>query len=146
MGWSYTGRHVPAEIQATIEDALEVLSLEEPGAREYFMHSVLCDWPDDVCLTIVARIFEAMKPRYSKFIVYEIVIPATGADCQATAVDWMMMVMFSSSERTEDDWLSFFERGGLKVRNIWSMENILESLIECELAAPDPYRSMSTCV
>ncbi|KAF2728581.1 hydroxyindole O-methyltransferase [Polyplosphaeria fusca] len=104
------------------------------GARAYYMHSVLHDWPDDVNRKILARVTEAMERGYSKLLVNENVIPATGADWQATAEDIMVMITSSSLERTEGNWRDLLEGAGLKICNIWSTDNALESLIECELS------------
>lgn len=103
------------------------------GSRAYYMHSVLHDWPDEFCLKILARIKEAMKPGYSKLLINENVIPAVKADWQATSLDLMMMTLLSSRERTENDWRNLLSIAGLKVTNIWSVANGVESLIECEL-------------
>lgn len=104
------------------------------GARAYYMHSVLHDWPDDVCLKILSRVKEAMKPGYSKLLINENVIPAMGADWQATAEDIMVMITSSSLERTERHWRNLVESAGMKVCGIWKTENALEHLVECELA------------
>ncbi|KAI1775116.1 hydroxyindole O-methyltransferase [Hypoxylon cercidicola] len=108
---------------------------EQPvkGSRAYFMHSVLHDWPDNICHRILARIREAMKPGYSKLLINENVMPATGADWQATAEDLMVMITSSSLERSEDNWRAMLRDAGFKVNCIWRTDNALESLIECEL-------------
>lgn len=100
------------------------------------MHSVLHDWPDEVCKSILKQIAAAMKPGYSKLLINENIIPDKGADWQATALDMMMITLFSSKERTLTDWHRLLESPevGLKIAGIWSVENSQESLIECELA------------
>jgi len=75
-----------------------------------------------------------MKPGYSKLLVNENVIPDIEADWQLTALDLMMMTMVSSGERKEQQWRQLLEKAGLKILKIWSYENGVESLIECELA------------
>ncbi|KAL2755543.1 hypothetical protein ACRALDRAFT_1076879 [Sodiomyces alcalophilus JCM 7366] len=109
---------------------------EQPvkGARAYYMHSVLHDWTDDVCDSILARVTAAMKPGYSKLLINENVIPGTGADWQATALDLVMLSLFTSKERTEADWRRLLGKAGLKIVNIWGKGEGVESLIECELA------------
>jgi hypothetical protein len=104
------------------------------GSRAYYMHSVLHDWPDDVCHKILTRVTQAMKPGYSRLLVNENVIPAMGADWQATAEDIMVLITSSSLERTERNWRDLLEGAGLRICGIWRTENALESLIECELA------------
>ncbi|KAK7425773.1 hypothetical protein QQZ08_007749 [Neonectria magnoliae] len=109
---------------------------EQPtkGARAYYMHSCLHDWPDDVCEKILARITAAMKPGYSKLLINENVIPSKGAYWETSALDMVMMTLFCSTERTESDWYNLLEKlGGLKIVKIWSGGKGVESLIECEL-------------
>lgn len=100
------------------------------------MHSVLHDWPDDVCKNILARITEAMKPGYSKLLINENVIPSTGAYWESSALDMVMLTLFCSKERTEADWYHLLENvAGLKIVKIWAGGKGVESLIECELPA-----------
>jgi hypothetical protein len=104
------------------------------GARAYYMHSVLHDWPDDECVKIVERVKAAMSPGYSRLLVNEQVIPATGAHWEATYVDIVMMCLFSSKERTEAQWRYLLEdRCGFDICNIWFGGSGVESVIECEL-------------
>ncbi|TDZ41284.1 O-methyltransferase mpaG [Colletotrichum trifolii] len=109
---------------------------EQPikGARAYYMHSVLHDWPDAKCEEILARTAEAMKPGYSRLLVNENCIPDTGADWQNTAQDIMMLTLVSSKERTRVEWQTMLEKAGLKIVQIYDVGKGIESLIECELA------------
>ncbi|KAJ0298226.1 hypothetical protein COL516b_010149 [Colletotrichum fioriniae] len=113
---------------------------EQPikGAKAYFMHSIMHDWPDDVCKKILAPLAEAMKPGYSKLLIFEVVIPRTGAYWEATAGDILMMTQLSALERTEDHWHQLIEESGLNLRivNFWKCgQSDVENLIECELVA-----------
>lgn len=104
------------------------------GSRAYFLHSILHDWPDDVCESILSRIKEAMKPGYSRLLINENVMPSTGAYWETTALDMIMLTLFSSGERTREAWYNLLEdKVGLKVLKIWSYGTGVESLIECEL-------------
>jgi hypothetical protein len=106
------------------------------GAKAYYMHSVLHDWPDNVCKDILKQVAGAMKKGYSKLLINENVIPDKGADWQATALDMMMITLFSSKERTFSQWSQLLEAPevGLKINRVWSVKHSQESLIECELA------------
>ncbi|KAK2730267.1 sterigmatocystin 8-o-methyltransferase [Colletotrichum kahawae] len=109
---------------------------EQPvkGARAYYMHSCLHDWPDDVCEKILAQIKAAMKPGYSKLLINENVIPSTGAWWETSALDMVMLTLFCSKERTEGDWYNLLEKiAGLKIVKIWGGGKGVESLIEVEL-------------
>ncbi|KFH42551.1 Demethylsterigmatocystin 6-O-methyltransferase-like protein [Hapsidospora chrysogenum ATCC 11550] len=104
------------------------------GARGYYMHSCLHDWPDDVCESILARVKEAMRPGYSKLLINENVVPTTGAWWESSALDMTMLALLSARERTEADWRELIERkAGLRIVKIWSGGRGVESLIEVEL-------------
>ncbi|KAF9873097.1 sterigmatocystin 8-o-methyltransferase [Colletotrichum karsti] len=105
---------------------------EQPikGARAYYMHSVLHDWPDAKCEEILARTTAAMRPGYSKLLVNENCIPDTGADWQNTGQDIMMLTLVSSKERTRAEWKVLLERSGLRIVQIFDVGNGVESLIE----------------
>ncbi|KAI7228161.1 hypothetical protein KC330_g8046 [Hortaea werneckii] len=111
------------------------------GARAYYLHSVLHDWPNPLASAILSRIAQAMKPGYSKLLINENCIPDRGAHWEATALDMMMLGLVASKERTEREWRELIEgtvRGDgwrLKVVGIWGggEEEGVESLIECEL-------------
>ncbi|KAL1855243.1 hypothetical protein VTK73DRAFT_8590 [Phialemonium thermophilum] len=124
------------ELDARIERMPYDFYEEQPvkGARAYYMHSVLHDWPDDTCTKILDRIKEAMKPGYSRLLINENVIPAEKAQWEATALDIMMLTLLSSRERTEADWRHLLEDlAGMRIRQIYTAANGVESIIECEL-------------
>lgn len=98
------------------------------------MHSVLHDWPDEVCLKILGNITAAMKPGYSKLLINENVITDTDAQWEQTALDIMMLTLLSSRERTRGNWEDLLQKAGLKISNVWTVAKGAESLIECELA------------
>ncbi|KAL2017577.1 hypothetical protein VTK56DRAFT_1950 [Thermocarpiscus australiensis] len=101
------------------------------GARAYYMHSILHDWPDDVCLSILANVKAAMRPGYSRLLINENVIPDTGAQWEATALDVLMATLLSSKERTRVEWVRLLEeRAGFKISHIYTYANGVESRIE----------------
>ncbi|KAF6802778.1 hypothetical protein CSOJ01_11348 [Colletotrichum sojae] len=114
---------------------------EQPvkGAKAYFMHSIMHDWPDDVGRTILGRLAEAMQPGYSKLLIFEVVIPPIGAYWEATAGDILMTTQLSAVERTEEHWYQLIEGSGLnlKIVKFWKCgQSDVENLIECELVPP----------
>ncbi|KAI1802496.1 putative O-methyltransferase [Daldinia bambusicola] len=108
---------------------------EQPirGSRVYYMHFILHDWPDEKCVQILTQLAKAMKPRYSKLLINEYVIPTVDAYWEATALDMIMMTGFSSRERMRHEWENLVRSAGLRVCKIWTVSNGAESLIECEL-------------
>ncbi|KAI1777524.1 S-adenosyl-L-methionine-dependent methyltransferase [Hypoxylon cercidicola] len=108
---------------------------EQPvkGARAYYTHFVLHDWPDQDAIKISTRIREAMKPGYSKFLIHEHVVPPMGQDYEQTALDLIMMTNFGSKERSPAQWSEILEKKcGLKIVKIWTPINGIESVVECE--------------
>ncbi|KAB5522978.1 O-methyltransferase [Coniochaeta sp. 2T2.1] len=130
------GQIKPGSLEARIEPMGYDFHTEQPvkHARAYYMHSVLHDWPDEVCASILGRVTAAMKPGYSKLLINENVIPPTLANWQTTGLDIMMLSLFASKERTEADWKPLLEGAGLRILKIWNHGEGVESLIECELA------------
>ncbi|KAK1751998.1 S-adenosyl-L-methionine-dependent methyltransferase [Echria macrotheca] len=109
---------------------------EQPvrGARAYYLHHILHDWPDDKCEVIVKMIKSAMVPGKSKLLINEHVIPSVGASWEATYLDLYMMILFGSRERTEQDWKGLLEgKCGLKITRIYNPGNGVEGIIECEV-------------
>ncbi|KAK3940163.1 S-adenosyl-L-methionine-dependent methyltransferase [Diplogelasinospora grovesii] len=104
------------------------------GARCYYLHHILHDWPDDKCVDIVSHIKAAMQPGYSKLLVNEHIIPSMGASWEATYLDLYMMTLFGARERTDEDWRNLLERQcGLKITNIYNPGNGVEGIVECEV-------------
>jgi hypothetical protein len=103
------------------------------GARAYYTHFILHDWPDDDCVKIVGRIKDAMRPGYSKFLVHDHVVPLVGQDAEQTALDLLMMINYGAKERSAEQWSELLEgKCGLKITNIYHFVNGVESVIECE--------------
>ena len=109
-------------------------NMHPPGARAYYIHSTLHNWPDHVCDIILANIKAAMKPGYSKLLINENVVPATDAHWETTGLDMIMSTLFSSMQRTRPMWYNLIEkRAGLRIVKIWSGGKGVESVIECEV-------------
>ncbi|MCJ1392314.1 hypothetical protein MMC18_005181 [Xylographa bjoerkii] len=143
----HPGRLVLQDLPSVIKDAtpklhkaIEAMGHDfftpEPikGARAYYLHSVLHDWPDEKCQDILKNLTSAMKPGYSKVLINENVIPNKDPHWMGTSLDMAMMGLMSSQERTEKNWRSLLDSAGLKVLKIWSHSPGTESLIEAELS------------
>ncbi|KAK4456335.1 S-adenosyl-L-methionine-dependent methyltransferase [Cladorrhinum samala] len=121
-------------LDARIEPTVHDFHAEQPvkGARAYYMHSVLHDWPDEVCLSILGQIKKAMKPGYSRLLINENVIPDTKAHWETTGLDILMSLLLSSKERTRMEWSRLLEeQAGFKITGIYGGLSGVESLIEC---------------
>ncbi|KAF2112724.1 putative hydroxyindole O-methyltransferase [Lophiotrema nucula] len=122
----------PKDIEAQEHDMFTPQPIH--GAKAYYLHMVLHDWPDDSCRQVLAQLVPAMKNGYSKILLNEIVIKDKDADWFSTSVDMLMMLCHSAYERTESDWRALCEGVGLRVSKIWDCEGNPEKVIEIELA------------
>jgi hypothetical protein len=87
-----------------------------------------------VSVDILRKLRPAFKKNYSKLLINECVIPETGANSLATALDLVVLPMLSSGERREKDWELIIQNGGFKVTKIWTDTNLAsQSVIEAEL-------------
>lgn len=86
-------------------------------------------------VAVLKHLVAAMKPGYSKFLLYETVIPKVGATASQALVDISMMYNFSAAERTETKWTWLLTGAGLKVVKIWNDPSSSESIIEAERIA-----------
>ncbi|KAK7740598.1 hypothetical protein SLS62_011099 [Diatrype stigma] len=109
------------------------------GARAYFLHIVLHDWPDDVCVRILRNVAAAMEPGYSKLLIHETLVADVRPSPRVTATDISMMAIFASAERSEREWRRLIETDGLGLRvvKIWNPHQTMESIIEVELAGEE---------
>ena len=103
------------------------------GARAYYLHSVLHDWTDDHARNILRQLIAAMEKGYSKILINENAVPDIGASWKTTALDFFMMALAASAERTEAQWRALLGSVGLKVTGIWTVGQGTESLIEAVL-------------
>ncbi|TKW50664.1 Demethylsterigmatocystin 6-O-methyltransferase [Colletotrichum tanaceti] len=104
------------------------------GARVYFLHNVLHDWPDPTAVEILKTIAEAMERGYSKVLIHESLISDKEPLSKVTATDLIMMAGLASAERTEEQWYDLVASAGLRVVKIWRPVQAVESVIEAELA------------
>lgn len=98
------------------------------------MRLILHDWPDAECTKILSHIKNAMKKSYSKLIINETVLRDVGVPWQQTSLDWTMMSMLVSKERTESQWRTLLATAGLKINGIWhkGTESVIEAILEEE--------------
>ncbi|KAI0005241.1 O-methyltransferase-domain-containing protein [Xylariaceae sp. FL0662B] len=104
------------------------------GARVYFMHNVLHDWPDPVAKQILGNVAGAMEKGYSKLLIHESLVTDVKPLSRVTVSDITMMACLAAAERTESQWRSLVSEAGLRLVKIWRPAQSVESLIEVELA------------
>ncbi|KAI1800861.1 S-adenosyl-L-methionine-dependent methyltransferase [Daldinia bambusicola] len=103
------------------------------GARAYYLHIVLHNWPDDKATEILKNTADAMEPGYSKILIYEDVVSMRELSIQATFADMTMMALCSSAERSENDWHRLVGGvKGLKIVKFWYRAHNIGGIIEVE--------------
>lgn len=108
-----------------------------PGARVYYMHSVLHDWPDDEVRTILRQLHPSLSQRNEhgrlpKLLLNENVLPKQSVQPQMAALDMIMMAAFASHERSEEQWTNLLESAGYRILSIFSKAHVDEAVIEAE--------------
>ncbi|KAK5117837.1 hypothetical protein LTR85_008611 [Meristemomyces frigidus] len=90
------------------------------GARAYFMHSILHDWPD---------------AEGTKILLLEAVMPERIKDVKPrmAALDINMMANFAALERTEKQWRSLLEAAGLQCAKFWELKGGSQGIIEVDI-------------
>ncbi|KAE8381270.1 S-adenosyl-L-methionine-dependent methyltransferase [Aspergillus bertholletiae] len=104
---------------------------EQPiqGAKAYYMRTVLHDWPDKLALEALRHIRKAMA-NDSILIINEHVMP-DGANVPAISatLDLHMMELFSSLERTEQQWIDLLQQAEFKVTQVWRSDTGLRTAV-----------------
>jgi hypothetical protein len=104
------------------------------GARVYYFRGVFHDWSDDKSVEILNHVREAFKPGYSKLLINEFVLPATGPPLYPSLLDINMMAVLNGQERTRKQWTSILDRAGFKVLEFHvDPTGATEGLIEADL-------------
>ncbi len=97
------------------------------GADAYVMKSILHDWTDDVCVTILSKCREAMAPGGRVLVVEGLVDTPQAAYLKL--LDLQMLVMTSGGrERTEAEFGALFARAGLRLQRVVSTESPMSVL------------------
>lgn len=104
------------------------------GARAYFMHRILHDWPDDKAGQILRQVAAAMEKGYSKLLIYDILISDRKPSVAAVMADISMMRQFSAKERSKSELVELLESSGLKLVKVWADPKTADSVVEAELA------------
>jgi hypothetical protein len=87
------------------------------GGNAYLLASILHDWDDDRCVTILTKCREVMPPD-GKLLVVELVLPPGDVPHPGKWVDLHMLVMASGRERTETQYKNLFISGGFNLTQV----------------------------
>lgn len=100
------------------------------GGDLYLLKSILHDWPDEKCATILANIHKA-APAGAKLLVVEMLLPDQPEPSPVTFMDMNMLVMLNGRERTAADFRKLLGDAGFNVVRVIPTGGTF-SLIEAE--------------
>ena len=104
-----------------------------PGSHIYYFGTVCHDWADNYCIDLLSNTAKAMEREYSILLIYDYVMPETGASIRAAAMDMQMMNLFAGIERTQSQWRVILDASGLEMVQVWYSVTKFESVIEAKL-------------
>lgn len=84
------------------------------GGDGYLMKSILHDWPDEQCATILSRCREAMNPD-GRVLVVDTVLEPGNEPQWGKLMDINMLVLTGGRERTEREFAELFSQAGLRL-------------------------------
>lgn len=120
------------KIHPTLEP-LTADSYTSKGAKAYYFRNVLHDWDDVSCCKILKNQISAMKPGYSRILINEMVLNDTNTSMFSACLDVGLMYMLCGMQRSRQQWYDLLDKVGLKIMEIWTLEEGAEALIEADL-------------
>ncbi len=100
------------------------------GGNAYLLASVLHDWDDARCVSILLKCREVM-PAHGKLLVIELVLPEGDVPHLGKWLDLHMLVMVSGRERTEAQYRALFLAGVFELARVSPLpggQSILEAV------------------
>ncbi|KGQ12391.1 Sterigmatocystin 8-O-methyltransferase [Beauveria bassiana D1-5] len=100
------------------------------GARAYFLRRVLHQWPDKYCLRILNELRNAMRPAYSRLLIYEAILPDAGAARALCELDLCVMSFSGGMERSKSQWVALLSKAGFDVVKFWQTNPNADGIVE----------------
>ncbi|KAL9622889.1 MAG: hypothetical protein Q9160_002815 [Pyrenula sp. 1 TL-2023] len=140
---SFSGRVVSQDLPETLAEAPKHENIEMM-AQDFFqkqqiqdhedIRQCLHDLPDEGAKQVLKQIRDAMSPQ-SVLLIDELVLPDTGASPFAMQLDFTMMAVLGSTERTVSNWRSLLGEIGLVITQVYRYDPELEySILEAVAA------------
>ncbi|MEU8114623.1 methyltransferase [Micromonospora sp. NPDC048947] len=87
------------------------------GADAYILKSIVHNWPDDTCVTLLRRIRAAIGDADSRLIAIDQIVPPRNQWDHAKIIDIDMLVLFGGKERDLTEWQALFTASGFELVN-----------------------------
>ena len=91
------------------------------------------DWDDESCRKILRMTISAMQPGYSRILINDMIMKDVGSDIFTAGMDIGMMCLMGGMERTRQQWHDLLDSVGLKIADIYELEEGGEGVIEATL-------------
>ncbi|WP_124440950.1 methyltransferase [Streptomyces sp. NL15-2K] len=88
------------------------------GYDAYLLKSILHDWSDEQCATILRRVRQAMGASTARLLVLDSVLAPGNNPDHGKLLDIHMLVTFGGKERTLAEWKELLGRGGFELTGI----------------------------
>ena len=88
------------------------------GGDLYLLKTILHDWNDATCLTILTNVRKVMAPG-GKIVVIEMVIPEDGSASPVTLLDLNMLVLLPGRERTATELTTLLRGAGFATSQVF---------------------------
>lgn len=98
------------------------------GSDVYLFKSILHNWDDPSCISILRTCHKAMYEK-ARLLIIERVIPGQGGRPEAVLFDINMLVMTGGQERTEEEYRKLLDAAGFELQRVISTESGM-SIIE----------------
>jgi hypothetical protein len=99
----------------------------------YFLKSILHDWPDKACMQILSNIAQAMRGHpHSKLLICEIVLPDQYPE-PAKVIRDISMLLIGGQERNLLQWNALLKNAGFKILKVHGVGGDNSSIIEAVL-------------
>ncbi|CAG8971742.1 hypothetical protein HYALB_00007222 [Hymenoscyphus albidus] len=107
-------KNVPQNLRSRIEFMAHDFFMDQPVVAEtYLLRAIFHNWPDRYCVQILQRLIPALK-NGSKIVINDSLVPEPGtldllAERNIRAYDMLMMTLFNSRERENEDCIELFK-------------------------------------
>ena len=91
------------------------------GGDAYLLASILHDWDDERCVTILTKIRQVM-PAHGKLLIVELVLPEEDEPFAGKWVDLHMLVILGGVVRSEGEWYALLHATGFELTRILPLQ------------------------
>lgn len=99
-----------------------------PGARYYYLRTVLHDWDEENSIRILKNTAAAMTDD-SELLIDEMALPNDHVHWWSACLDLHMYTMLNALERTVDQWHDLLGKAGLELVEIRTYASVMKNSI-----------------